>query len=422
MKVLYRMRNALLLISALALLGACSKHSDNDGHEHDGHAHERHAEEEETPKGPNGGRLLSNGTETLEIAIFETGVPAEYRIWLSSAGRALPPTAGAVEVQLKRLGGVVDVHRFRAQGAYLVSDAEVYEPHSFDVSIKAKINGRPMNWSYESYESRSTISLATATEAGVRVEKVGPMMIREVRRVQGTLSAIQGRSAAVVARFAGPIRSLKASVGDRVTAGQLLATVESNQSLSNYALTSPIAGTVISRHAELGAMADDSALFEIADLDSVWVDLHLFGRDAQSIRAGAPINVVRVNDGVALDTTLERILPAAAVGSQSLIGRSTIANADGLWRPGLAVRATVTVAENQAALAVSIIALQRFREQDVVFIRVGDLYEPRPVRLGRRDDVHVEVLSGVRAGDEIVTEQSFLIKADIEKAGASHDH
>ena len=58
----------------------------------------------------------------------------------------------------------------------------------------------------------------------------------------------------------------------------------------------------------------------------------------------------------------------------------------------------------------------------LVFIRIGDTYEVRPVELGRRDGTQVEVLSGLNPGDLVVVEQSYLVKADIEKSGASHDH
>ena len=127
-------------------------------------------------------------------------------------------------------------------------------------------------------------------------------------------------------------------------------------------------------------------------------------------------------DGATLDTVIDRILPGTATASQSTVARATIANADGLWRPGSAVKARITVEQQPAALVVPLSALQSFRDWDVVFIRVGDTYEARPVELGKRDATHVEVLSGLRAGDAVVVEQSYLVKADIEKSGAAHDH
>jgi cobalt-zinc-cadmium efflux system membrane fusion protein len=86
------------------------------------------------------------------------------------------------------------------------------------------------------------------------------------------------------------------------------------------------------------------------------------------------------------------------------------------------VRARVTVAETPVALRIPVASLQRFRDWQVAFVRVGDAYEVRPLELGERDARWVEVKSGLVAGDEVVVEQSYLVKADIEKSGAVHDH
>ena len=99
-----------------------------------------------------------------------------------------------------------------------------------------------------------------------------------------------------------------------------------------------------------------------------------------------------------------------------------LANDDGLWRPGSAVKARITVEQQPAALVVPLAALQTLEQRDVVFVREGDRYIAHPVRLGKRDARQVEVLNGLEAGDEVVVGQSYLIKADIEKAGAAHEH
>jgi cobalt-zinc-cadmium efflux system membrane fusion protein len=208
-----------------------------------------------------------------------------------------------------------------------------------------------------------------------------------------------------------------------VQAGQALATVESNLSLTTYPVTTPISGVVLARNASVGSVATEGAtLFEVADLSSLWVDLHVFGADAQHIVPGVPVTVTRLSDGATAQTTLERVLPGTATASQSTVARATLANADGLWRPGSAVKARITVEQQPAALVVPVAALQTFREWTVVFVRVGETYEIRPIELGKRDAARVEVLSGLTAGDQVVVEQSYLVKADIEKSGASHDH
>jgi len=267
------------------------------------------------------------------------------------------------------------------------------------------------------------IEAAIAEEVGIRVTAVTAGVIADEHVVQGLLTPVEGHQATVAARFPGVVRALDAQVGDSVRAGQRLASIDSNLSLSAYAISAPISGVVLARNGNLGAVVSEGAvLFELADLSKLWVDLHLFGADADHIQAGVAVTVTRLSDGAATRTTLERILPGTATSSQSTVARATIVNADGLWRPGSAVTARITVAQIPVARVVPLSAVQRLDGKDVVFVRTGEVYETHPVQLGERDALQVEVRDGVDVGEEIVVEQSFLVKADIEKAGASHEH
>ena len=415
------LRHFLLPFLLTLGLAACgSGETDDHGHG-EGDDHDEPAEAEPA-MGTHNGRLLDEGPYTVELAIYEEGVPPEYRAWLYKDGKPLPPTAGELSVVLTRLGGITDTHAFTPKDDYLVGTLEVYEPHSFNVAVTARIDGQTLHWTYPSYEGRTTIPAAVAKDSGIEIAPAGPGVIRDEHDVQGLLTPIEGRHARIVARFPGPVKSVRVGLGDAVRAGQTLATVESNISLSDYALTAPLAGTVLARNIAVGDLAGEQALFEIADLSALWVDLHLFGADAQHITPGLPVEVTRLSDGVSTRTTLDRVLPGTATASQSTVARATVDNADGRWRPGAAVRARVTVAELPVALMVPLAALQRFRDWDVVFVRFGDDYEIRPLELGRRDGVNVEVLAGLKTGDPVVVAQSYLVKADIEKSGASHDH
>jgi cobalt-zinc-cadmium efflux system membrane fusion protein len=217
------------------------------------------------------------------------------------------------------------------------------------------------------------------------------------------------------------IRDVQARIGDRVQAGAALATVESNESLQRYAVTAPIAGTVTSRHAEPGEQAGDEELFELADYSSVWVELNVFARERTRVREGQVARIT-TEGGTEASGAIDYLAPAGERGSQSSIARVVLDNAQGGWVPGQFVEALVTVAETAVDIAVPLSALQTFRDFDVVFARVGDTYEVRMLTLGRRDAERAEVLGGLAPGTEYVTENSYLIKADIEKAGASHDH
>ena len=418
----FRILIGMLLLSVLlAACGGDHPAEDEHGHESDAHAE---AEADQPRKGEHGGRMLEQDGVSVELTIAEDGMPPKYQAWLYRDGKPLPASSGTVEVRLKRLGNVAENHLLKAQtDGSLMASTIVGEPHSFDVEVLANVDGKAARWTYPSHEGRTEIDAKIAQEAGIRVAPAAAGVIADEHEVQGLLTPVEGRIAKVAARFPGPVQRLNFNVGDQVRAGQTLASIESNLSLTTYSVTSPISGVVLARNASVGSVATEGmALFEIADLSTLWVDLHIFGSDAQHIQPGVPVTVTRMSDGVRVETTLERVLPGTATASQSTVAHATIANADGLWRPGSAVKARITVEQQPAALVVPLAALQIFRDWDVVFIRVGDTYEIRPLELGKRDATQVEVVSGLKAGDQVVVEQSYLVKADIEKSGASHDH
>lgn len=264
--------------------------------------------------------------------------------------------------------------------------------------------------------NRVHIETEIAEQSGVRTAPVAPGVIRDEHEVQGLMVPIDGRNARIMARFPGPVRAVRVAVGDKVKAGQTLAVIESNVSLSDYAVTAPLAGTVLSRNVAVGDLAGDAPLFEIADLTKLWVDIHLFGADAEHLHAGLPVEVMRLSDNVRASTKIDRVLPGMATASQSTVARAVVINTDGNWRPGASVRVRVSVSQEGVARVVPLEAIQTLRGQDVVFVKEGENYEARPVKLGRRDGHFAEVLEGVALGDDIVVEQSYLIKADIEKS------
>ncbi len=417
------------LTSGIALLGlwlaACSSPhtSDAESHAHDP-AHATQEAHAEPALGVHGGRLLQQAAYGVELKLVENAAPARFQAWLYRAGDALPPSDGSVTIQLTRLGGGVEQQALVAQSdGSLLASSGTAEPHSFDVEVTAKVQGHALHWAYESHEGRTRIAREIAMQAGIRTAVAGPGSIADMHEVQGLVTPLEGRTARATARFPGPIRQLKAKVGDRVRAGQTLAVIESNLSLTPYPITAPIDGVVMSRDALVGDVASEGKpLFEIADLSSLWVDLHIFGNDAEHIPPGARVEITRLSDAASAQSVIERILPGTATASQSTIARARLANADGRWRPGAAVRARITVDEQAASLVVPLSAVQDYRGGSAVFVCVDDTYEARPVELGKRDARSVEILSGLQAGDQVVVEQSYLIKADLEKSGAAHEH
>jgi cobalt-zinc-cadmium efflux system membrane fusion protein len=377
--------------------------------------------ESEPERGVHGGRLLADGDFTLELAIFEAGVPPEFHAWASADGAPIAPSDVDLTVELARLGGAVDRIDFSPQGDYLRGNATVHEPHSFDVTVIARHAGREHRFEYDSYEGRTTIAADVARDAGVGTAVAGPGAITDELLLYGAIAPDATRVRAVHARFAGVIRGASRNVGDTVRSGDALATIESNESLQIYTVAAPIGGIVTARHAAPGEQTDAEPLFEIADFSSVWAELDVFSRDRARLRTGLPV-LVTADDDTAAMGSIDYLAPVGDRASQRVTARVSLDNADARWTPGRFIEGRVTIGTTPVELAVPLSALQRFRDFDVVFAQVGDVYEVRMLTLGRRDARSVEVLDGLTPGTVYVTDNSYLIKADIEKAGASHDH
>lgn len=384
----------------------------------DGHSA---AESADYERGPHRGRLLRDGNFALEVTIFETGVPPEYRLYAYQDGKALPAKDVQATIDLSRLDGETNHFEFQAQGDLLVGNGIVTEPHSFAVVVTAQHGGQSYRWSFDSFEGQTTMPAAVAKAAGLRTELAGPATIHERIRLLGRVALNTDRFAEVRAQFEGPVREVRVKLGDSVRAGQTLAIVENRNSMRSFPVTAPFAGIVLARHTNVGDVAGAEPLFEIADLSSLWIDLDAFGDDITQLAPGQAIQVTASGD-LRAEITLERLLPLANASSQTVTARAILPNPAGLWRPGMAVQGEITVAIHEVPLAVQRIGLQRFRDFTVVFAQVGETYEVRMLELGQQDATHVEVLGGLKSGTSYVTEQSFLIKADIEKSGASHDH
>lgn len=371
-------------------------------------------------RGPNRGRMLRDGDFAIEVTIFETNVPPQYRLYAYKDGKLIKPSEVVPTVTLKRLDGETNIFTFTPEDQYLTGSGQVTEPHSFDVEVNAQYAGKTHTWTYDSYEGRTTIPAQAAKDGGVVVENAGPVVIRETIQVMGNVAVDDNRRAQVKARFPGIVRSVQVQQGDRVKRGQTLVTVEGNDSMRTYAVTAPFDGIVLQRPTNVGDVADTNTLVEIANMSDVWVDLRAIGPDAEKITPGQQVKVSSATGGTSAEGTIETLLPLAT--GQTVVARVTLPNAEGRWRPGMAVSAEVTVASREVPLAVKESGLQRFRDFTVVFAQVGETYEVRMLELGARDGEFVEVLGGLKPNTPYVSEQSFLIKADVDKSGASHDH
>jgi len=405
----------IMLCMALLVVGGCGEPTKS------GSTNDAHADHESDAVGQHGGRLLEDGGFSVEISIFETGVPPEFRVWAMQDGVPVDAADIDLSITLKRLGGIADEISFVSAGDYLRGDLEIYEPHSFEVEVLARYKGIPHQWDYDSFEGRTAIAAELARAAGIETETTGPATIRDYVAVYGQVVSNPENVSHVTARFDGVIDTVKASIGDQVKKGQVLLTVEANNSLKRYSITSPIAGTVVERHANAGESTSGRTLFTVIDTRSVVAELAVFPSDRPRIRVGAPVRVRTAIGEIEAKGTIDLLTPLAT-DNQSVTARLILDNPDGLLAAGMYLTAEIEVAETEVPLAVRRSSLQPFRDFMVVFAQFDDVYEVRMLELGRQDDQWVEVLGGLRPNTRYVVSNSYVLKADVEKSGASHDH
>jgi len=379
------------------------------------------AAEAEPEKGPNRGRLLQDGDFTLELAIFETGVPPEFRAWATKGGKTISPNDMDLNIKLTRLGGKVDDINFEPQGDALRGDTVIYEPHSFVVTINATQNGTTHTWEYDTFEGRTKIETAVAEALEIGTSVAGAVVMQKTISVYGKITANSERQRRITARFDGTIKSVKVSQGEQVRKGQTMAMVESNESLQLIAITAPISGVISQRDANAGEQTEARQLFTITDTGSVWAELSVFPTDLAQIKMGAPVTVTDTTSGQTAQGKVSQI-DVMAQANQSVNVRVVLNNKQGQLRPGRHISADITVGEHAAALAVKRSGLQAFRDFTVVYAQIGEEYEVRMLDLGLQAGEWAEVLGGLESGTRYVSENSYVIKADIEKSGASHDH
>ncbi|MDZ7669892.1 MAG: efflux RND transporter periplasmic adaptor subunit [Gammaproteobacteria bacterium] len=268
---------------------------------------------------------------------------------------------------------------------------------------------------------KTSISPEAAASAGVRTAEAGPASLVQTVGLTGTVQADPAGLAEVRPRYAGIVREVRASIGQRVRAGDVMAVVESNDSLQTFQVTAPIDGVVLSRNVQVGQVAANEPLFQLVDLSEVWIQLDVFGRNLARVRAGQEVAIETV-DGQRVNGVIDWLSPLVAHGSQSIRARVIAQNPEGLLRPGQFVSARAVTDRYDVPLAVLHDALQTLDGDTVAFVRTGHTYEARPLELGRSDHERAEVLEGLRPGEEYVVANSYLIKADLEKSSAAHSH
>ena len=383
---------SVLLAACLALAGACggSGEGESETEEH----HEEHAEAPRT-------ELIELDPHVVESNGIETE-PAQERLLL-----------GALEVP-----------------------AEVQVNPDRTAHVASLVPGR---------------LLSISAALGERVEQgdvLAHLSSTEPARLRGELAAARARSQAANAELeraealAGEgIAAKKAETEARARANQSAAEIAAAQaSLSVYgvergsgsqlSLRSPIAGTVIERHASPGELVYSTTTpFIVADLSQVWVIGRIYEQEIAKVHEGIPAEVALIaypgrtwtGEVVYVSDTLDEDTRTAAI-------RVVLDNDEGLLRPGMFGTIAVAVGardgDRSAVLSVPDTAITTLEDRTVVFVRGGEpgQFRPRIVVPGARAHGLVEIREGLERGEEVVTSGAFVLKSKLLESSLGEGH
>lgn len=253
----------------------------------------------------------------------------------------------------------------------------------------------------------------------LNVEPVTLGNLGMILKAAGRVSANLNKTAKVTPTLEGRLVKLNFDLNDRVKAGDVLALVESPELLGRLLeLKAPIEGVIIERKATTGELGDKSKeIYTISDPAQLWVIAEIKERDIAAVKVGQesafavlPYPQEKFHGKVVL------VGNQVETASRTLEVRITVDNADGRLKPGMFadVEIVTTVLENVLLIPDS--ALQTDGENQIVFVALdGNRFEKRVVKLGEEQQGRVQVVEGLKAGEKIVTEGSFILKSEMLK-------
>jgi cobalt-zinc-cadmium efflux system membrane fusion protein len=272
-------------------------------------------------------------------------------------------------------------------------------------------------------EGLVTLSPAQREAARITIASVSPRDILLQQELPGEIVVNADRLAHIVPRFSGIAREVRKNLGEPVRAGEVLAVIESDESLALYEVKSLIAGTAIEKHITLGEhVSDQQDIYVVADLSSVWANVTVYSRDLERIRVGQTATIEATGISERVDGRIDYVGPVVGEATRTSIARIVLPNPRRTWRPGLFVTAHVRTELVSARMAVRDEAIQSIRGRSVVFVEDGDGFRTHEVEVGRTDGEWTEILSGLSPGDRVAVENSFVLKSELLKSEAGHGH
>lgn len=268
-------------------------------------------------------------------------------------------------------------------------------------------------------ENIVTLTAENLKHIALKTEPATASSLGMTLKAAGRISANLNKTAKVTSTFEGRLTKLNFDLNDRVTAGQVMALVESPELLGKQLeIKAPIDGVIIERKGTTGELVDKAKeIYTISDPTQLWAIAEVKERDIAAVKVGQDATFAALAyPDEKFHGKVILIGNQVESGSRTIEVRIGVDNADGRLKPGMFadVEIVTTILDNVLLIPDS--ALQTDGDDQIVFVALdGNKFEKRVVKLGLEQSGRVQILDGVKAGENIVTEGSFILKSEMLK-------
>ncbi len=260
-------------------------------------------------------------------------------------------------------------------------------------------------------------------EFGIKIKEVQSGNIQLHSDLTGEIVPDPTKVAHLIPRFAGIVREVRKNIGDNVEKDEVIAVIESNESLVQYEVKSSITGTVIEIHMTPGeVIGDEGHAITVADLRSVWASLTVYQKDLTKITVGQNVEISTVDESKVTKSKILYVSPIVDEETRTATARVRLNNKSGYWKPGMFITGKVFTTNKKVPMVVNKNALQLFRGETVVFVQDKEGFRPQPVSVGLENNSVVEILSGLHKEQKYAAEGAFTIKSEFLKESFGGDH
>lgn len=280
---------------------------------------------------------------------------------------------------------------------------------------------------HDEHEENRLVALTESEieEFSIETAVAGPGTLRNEIIVPGEVDVNAENLAHIVPRFPGIVIDVRKKIGDKVRRGDVLAIVESNEGLAAYEVTSLIDGIVIDKHITIGEVNNGEVpAFTVANLDTVWVNFSIYQMHLPMVEIGQTVILSLGAGSPDIKGTISYLSPIIDKHTRTSVARAIMDNKNGRLRPGLFVEGRILGQGEQLPILIPKTALQKLGEELTVFVVTKEGFLAQDVQIGKQNGTHVEILSGLVAGQVYVANGGFILKAEIGKGdfGQSHAH